>query len=76
MTSIFSGGELLDYLIYFAVTLDPGAGGDHIQWPRYAAESPQLMTVLDGEEPLALTNDTYRAEAIKTVIEFSLSNTL
>lgn len=76
MTSIFSGGELLNYLIHFATMLEPGSGGNNIPWPRYTVESPELMTILDGEEPLAITHDTYRAAAIKAVVEFSLDNTL
>ncbi|VDC01022.1 unnamed protein product [Peniophora sp. CBMAI 1063] len=76
MNSIFAGGELLDYLIIFAATLDPGSGGGQLEWPRYSIESPQLMTVLDGDKPLSITNDTYRVDAIKVVIEFSMSNTL
>ncbi|KZV67243.1 alpha/beta-hydrolase [Peniophora sp. CONT] len=73
--SIYAGSELLDYLIQFAATLEPGSGGN-VEWPQYSVESPQLMTFLDGEEPLALTNDTYRAEAIRAVVEFSTDNSL
>lgn len=75
MTSIYAGGELLDYLIHFAVTLEPGQGGDKLlEWPRYTLESRNLMTFLDGEEPLAITEDTYREEAMKVVLKFNEEN--
>ena len=76
MTSIYSGGELLNYLIHFANTLEPGTGDEHLPWPRYSIDSPLLMTILDGEEPLTLTTDTFREAAIETVIEFGMTNTM
>ena len=75
MTSIYAGGELLDYLIHFAVSLEPGTGGNNsLEWPRYTLDSRQLMTFLDGEEPLAITKDDYREEAMEAVLKFNAEN--
>lgn len=75
MTSIYAGGELLDYLIHFAVSFEPGQGGDDLlEWPRYTLDGRNLMTFLDGEEPLVITEDTYRAEAMKVVLKFNEEN--
>ncbi|KZV67208.1 carotenoid ester lipase precursor [Peniophora sp. CONT] len=75
MTSIYAGGALLDYLIHFAVTLEPGQGGDGLlEWPRYTLEGRNLMTFLDGEEPLVITEDTYRKVAMEVVLEFNKEN--
>ncbi|VDC07067.1 unnamed protein product [Peniophora sp. CBMAI 1063] len=77
MTSIYAGGEILDYLIHFAVTLDPGSGGGGLlEWPLYTLESKELMTFLDGEVPLAITKDDYREEAMEVVLRFNAKNPL
>lgn len=77
MTSIYAGGELLDYLIHFAVTLAPGQGGDKLlEWPRYTLGSRHLLTFLDGQEPLVITKDAYREEAMEVVLKFNAANPL
>ncbi|KAH9064392.1 hypothetical protein EDB87DRAFT_1574904 [Lactarius vividus] len=40
--NIYGAGELTDYLVQFAVHLDPN-GGSSPQWPQYTT-SPHLMT--------------------------------
>ncbi|VDC07074.1 unnamed protein product [Peniophora sp. CBMAI 1063] len=77
MTSIYAGGELLDYLINFAVHLTPnGKSSELLEWPRYTLGSKQLMTFLDGEESLAVTKDDYREEAMDVVLQFNAENPL
>ncbi|KAI0298090.1 Alpha/Beta hydrolase protein [Multifurca ochricompacta] len=66
-------GELTDYLIRFATTLDPN-GGLSPQWPRYTTASPQLLTFLDIPVPsTTITQDTYRADGIEFVTKLSLA---
>jgi hypothetical protein len=43
-----------------------------VAWPRYTNESPNLLTFLDGDVPLAITRDDYRVEAIRAVTELML----
>ena len=62
---------MTDYLIRFAANLDPN-GDTGIFWPKYSVQSPQLLTFLDGDTPLALSNDTYRAEGFKVLTKLSL----
>jgi acetylcholinesterase len=74
---VYGGKDLTDYLVRFATTLDPNGGNTdatEINWPRYTLDSPQLLTLLDGNTPLAITNDTFRREAMDVMIEFSLAN--
>ncbi|THH21400.1 hypothetical protein EW146_g169 [Bondarzewia mesenterica] len=65
------GSELKDFIIHFAVSLDPN-GVSSLHWPKYTNESPELMTFLDGSVPLNITADTYRAEAFDFLTELSL----
>lgn len=69
---VFSAGVMSDYFIQFANTLDPnGASGRTIEWPRYSKKDPKLMTFFI-EEPLAITDDTFRAEENDYWIELGL----
>ncbi|KAI0752385.1 carotenoid ester lipase [Daedaleopsis nitida] len=73
LTNIYGGGDMGDYLIRFAATLDPnGDGATH--WPRYTKASPQLLTFNDSTVPLSLTLDTYRAEGMAYLTELSLAD--
>jgi len=72
LINIFGGGELTDYLINFVVDLDPNGSGQH-QWPKYTASNPQVLTFLDGDEPVTITQDTYRQEEIDFVAEMNLA---
>ncbi|OBZ66769.1 Lipase 4 [Grifola frondosa] len=73
LANVFGGGDMTDYLIRFAATLDPN-GDAGIYWPRYTKESPQLLSFLDGEVPLGIINDTYRADAMELVTRMSLAD--
>ena len=58
-------------------TLDPNgsSGSDSnrtISWPRYDPVSQQMLTVMDGEEPIAIGRDGARKEAIEAVMALSL----
>jgi len=57
--NIYFAGELTDYLVNFAGTLDPN-GRTVPSWPGYTAAAPNLMTFLDGFVPTTVTQDTYR----------------
>lgn len=59
---------MADYLINFAATLDPNSKTTLLagqNWPQYTNESRTLLVFKDGLEPLGLTEDTYRADAIE-----------
>jgi carboxylesterase type B len=45
--NIYFDGELTDYLINFATTLDPN-GRTVPSWPKYTTANPNMMTFLDG----------------------------
>lgn len=68
---MYGGGDMADYLIRFASTLDPNGDGA-FHWPLYTNESPQLLTFQDGEVPLAIGEDTYRAAQMEYLQELSL----
>lgn len=61
---------MVDYLINFVNHLDPN-GKTLPSWPQYSASAPQLLTFEDGILPLTITQDTFRADAIKFVTELS-----
>jgi acetylcholinesterase len=68
---------MTDYLIRFGATLDPNGGNtdpSQTAWPAYTPDAPTLLTLLDGSTPLTLSNDTYREEAIRTLIQASLAD--
>ena len=74
MLNIYGGGELADYLIRFATNLDPNGSGTP-NWPKYTKASPQLLTFVDSVfNPTQITQDTYRKDAMKTVIDVTLVN--
>ncbi|KAI0314400.1 Alpha/Beta hydrolase protein [Amylostereum chailletii] len=70
--NVYAPGDMTDYLVRFATSLDPN-GATGIHWPQYTNTSPQLLTFLDGNESLAITDDTYRQEALQFVIDLSVS---
>ncbi|KAF7984342.1 hypothetical protein HWV62_15353 [Athelia sp. TMB] len=65
------GDDLINYVVRFAVNLNPNGGSDLI-WPPYTTQSPMLMTFLDGLTPLELSNDTYRQAAISYLGQLEL----
>jgi acetylcholinesterase len=71
MLNLFGGGELADYLIHFVNHLDPNgpSGSSPIPWPKYSPESPQMLTFWDGDEPMNITQDDFRLEAMSHLQE-------
>ncbi|KAF7981831.1 hypothetical protein HWV62_31963, partial [Athelia sp. TMB] len=65
------GDDLTNYVVRFAVNLNPNGGGD-LNWPQYTTQSPTLMTFLDGLTPLKLSQDTYRQDAISYLGQLEL----
>ncbi|KAF8955263.1 carotenoid ester lipase precursor [Flammula alnicola] len=68
----YGGGEMEDYLIRFAATLNPNSLTS-FQWPKYTLQSRQLLTFLDGLIPLIITADTYRQAAMNFVTNVTLA---
>ncbi|KAK1232170.1 hypothetical protein PQX77_004682 [Marasmius sp. AFHP31] len=72
--NVYGGGELADYLIRFATNLDPNGSGSP-SWPKYTKDSPQLLTFVDNLlSPTQVTQDNYRKDAMKAVIDVTLAN--
>lgn len=69
---IYGPGDLTDALVNFATNLDPN-GPTLIDWPSYSVDAPTLLTLQDGNITQALTNDTYRAEAMQVLLDIGLS---
>ncbi|KAH0586052.1 hypothetical protein H2248_007327 [Termitomyces sp. 'cryptogamus'] len=73
--NVYGGGGMADYLIRFAVNLNPNDGSG-LQWPQYDLKDPQLLTFIDGLIPVTITSDTYRQEAMNALTNLTLSNPL
>ncbi|KAJ6624410.1 carotenoid ester lipase precursor [Mycena sp. CBHHK59/15] len=69
--NVYFDGELTDYLINFANTLNPN-GNTVPSWPAYTTASPNMMTFLDGLIPTTITQDTYRAAAMQFITNVTL----
>ncbi|KAG6841028.1 hypothetical protein C0991_002576 [Blastosporella zonata] len=75
--NVYGGGGMADYLIRFAVNLDPNSKSIlDLQWPKYTVASPKLLTFLDGLIPVTITDDTYRAAAMNALTNLTLNNPL
>jgi len=64
--NVYGGGDMTNYLINFAVNLDPNNKTTLLtgqKWPQYSNSTPTLLTFQDGLIPLKLSQDTYRKEA-------------
>lgn len=73
LNSFFLGGELLDSIIHFTVSLDANAGeGQGIDWPKYDMTGRNLLTFLDGLIPQTITKDTYRKEGLDYLTSLNL----
>ncbi|KAJ7218238.1 carotenoid ester lipase precursor [Mycena haematopus] len=73
LANAYGGGDLGERFIRFVATLNPNANNStELAWPRYTTKSPDLLTFLDGDVPLAITQDNYRAEGIQAGIELLL----
>nr|VWO96114.1 Ku70 protein [Ganoderma boninense] len=66
-------GNLQDYLIRFATTLDPNGDGA-VEWPRYTNKEPSLLTLNDGDPAVNITQDVFRAEAMAFLTELCLED--
>ncbi|KAI0644312.1 carotenoid ester lipase precursor [Trametes meyenii] len=54
-----------DYFIQFAAALDPnGASNRTVQWPRYDNNKREVLLFADGENPLGISDDIARRDAI------------
>lgn len=71
--NVYFGGDMVDYLVRFAATLNPN-GSTGIQWPQWTNSSPNLLTFNDGLTPLTITQDTFRSDAINGLSEILLEN--
>ncbi|KAK0460004.1 carotenoid ester lipase precursor [Desarmillaria tabescens] len=71
--NVYFGGDMADYLIRFAATLNP-SGSTGIQWPQWTTNSPNLLTFNDGLLPLTITQDTYRGDAMNGLSKILLAN--
>ena len=55
---------MTDYFVRFVNHLDPNGAGVPV-WPRYALESKKVLTLLDGDTPVTIGKDDYRAKGIE-----------
>ncbi|KAJ7124154.1 carotenoid ester lipase precursor [Mycena epipterygia] len=70
--NVYGGGELTDYLINFATSLNPN-GNTVPNWPAYTTATPNMMTFLDGLIPTTIiTQDTYRAAEMEFLTTLEL----
>ncbi|KIJ15042.1 hypothetical protein PAXINDRAFT_169422, partial [Paxillus involutus ATCC 200175] len=63
ISSVYGGEDLAPHLVRFVNNLDPNGGTD-LYWPQYTTGKPHMLEFLDGSIPQALTEDTYRVEAM------------
>ncbi|KAI0354803.1 carotenoid ester lipase precursor [Trametes cingulata] len=73
--NVYGGGELADYLINFANNLDPN-GKTVPSWPQYSTSSPSLLTFLDGVDPVTITQDDFRVDAMNVITQLALNHPL
>ncbi|KAJ7205201.1 carotenoid ester lipase precursor [Mycena pura] len=71
LVNVFGDGELTDFLVNFATTLNPN-GPTVPHWPAYTTATPNMMTFLDALIPTVITQDTYRASAIQFLTNLTL----
>ncbi|KAJ3932699.1 MAG: Alpha/Beta hydrolase protein [Lentinula lateritia] len=71
--NVYGGGDMADYLIRFAATLDPN-GNTGIEWPQYTTGSPNMLQFNDGLIPLTLSLDDYRESAMSFTTQLTLTN--
>ncbi|KAI8974028.1 carotenoid ester lipase precursor [Trametes punicea] len=72
LPNVYGGGDMADYLIRFATTLDPNGDGA-FHWPLYTNESLRLLTFQEGPVPLKLLPDTYRTAQMEYLTTLSLA---
>jgi acetylcholinesterase len=71
--NVYGGGEMGDYLIRFASTLNPNSARS-FQWPQYTLSKRNILTFLDGLIPLIISTDTYRQDAMNFITNVTLAN--
>ncbi|KAJ7713986.1 carotenoid ester lipase precursor [Mycena metata] len=74
LANAYGGGDLGAFFIRFITTLNPSAPNASVKWPKYTTKSSDMLTFLDGDVPLAVTQDDYRVEAIQAMIELLLKH--
>ena len=72
---MFNGKELTAYLVHFVNHQNPNGAGVPA-WPRYTLRSKKQLTLLDGEIPVAIGEDTYRAEGMRLLTKLLLKTPL
>ena len=71
--NVYGGGELADYLIQFATTLDPNGGSNRtIYWPQFNKDTRSALVVLDGDVPLEIGDDSARRAQMDKLTELNL----
>ncbi|KIJ12396.1 hypothetical protein PAXINDRAFT_14722 [Paxillus involutus ATCC 200175] len=70
--NVYGGQDMASYLVRFVSNLDPNGGTD-LYWPQYTTAEPNMLEFLDGLIPQALTEDTYRVEAMEFLTNVTLT---
>ncbi|KIJ07764.1 hypothetical protein PAXINDRAFT_173304 [Paxillus involutus ATCC 200175] len=73
--NVYGGQDMASYLVRFVNNLDPNGGTD-LYWPQYTTGKPHMLEFLDGLIPQALTEDTYRVEAMEFLTNVMLAYSL
>ncbi|GJE92625.1 carotenoid ester lipase precursor [Phanerochaete sordida] len=73
--NMYGPGDMTDYLINFASTLNPNGAG-LLNWPAYTTAGKQLLTFLDGTVPLAITKDDFRTNGTDLLTQLLQVNPL
>lgn len=68
----FGTGELRDYAIAFANTLDPNGAKLGPTWPTWNKTAPVSLGLVDGLIPLEILPDTFRQTAIDSLNALAL----
>ncbi|KAG6897134.1 hypothetical protein C0992_003914 [Termitomyces sp. T32_za158] len=71
LANVYGGGGMADYLIRFAVNLNPNPVEGR-QWPKYDLETRKLLTFNDGLIRETITEDDYRVGAMKFLTNLTL----
>ncbi|KIK69867.1 hypothetical protein GYMLUDRAFT_151725 [Collybiopsis luxurians FD-317 M1] len=71
--NVYGGGDMVDYLVRFAATLNPN-GNTGINWPQYTTANPNMLQFNDGLIPLSLSLDNYRVEAMNFTTQLLLKD--
>ncbi|KIJ09789.1 hypothetical protein PAXINDRAFT_102177 [Paxillus involutus ATCC 200175] len=75
LMNVYGGEDMASYLVRFVNNLDPNGGTD-LYWPQYTTAKPHMLEFLDGSIPQAVTEDTYRVEAMEFLTNVMLGYSL